>query len=80
MGLEDFINDFLDFPISEIDQEYMEIEAKYKALFGHIVPRDMIPSGISMETIKNAMLESIELRKDIVLKKLGVNINSEYLY
>lgn len=80
MSIENFMNAFLDSPIQEIDQEYIDIESKYKALFGHIVPREMLPVEVTADAIKSAMLESIKLRKDIVMEKLGAEVNLDYLY
>lgn len=80
MSIESFMDDFLNSPVQEVDQEYIEIEMKYKALFGHIVPREMLPGDVSVDAIKNAMSESIKIGKDIAMKKLGVVINLDYLY
>lgn len=80
MSLEDFMNDFLNSPVQEVDQEYIEIEAKYNELFGHIVPREMLPPGVSTTAIKTAMLDSIKNGKDNVMEKIGVEINPDYLY
>lgn len=80
MSIENFMNAFLDSPIQEVDTEYIEIETKYEELFGHIVPREMLPSEVSVDSIKEAMLESVKLGKDIVMEKLGVEINPNYMY
>lgn len=80
MSIENFMNAFLDSPIQGIDQEYIDIEFKYKALFGHIVPREMLPAEVTADAIKSAMLESIKLGKDIVMEKLLAEVNPDYLY
>lgn len=80
MSIENFMNAFLDSPIQKIDQEYIDIESEYKALFGHIVPREMLPAEVTADAIKSAMLESIKSGKDIVMEKLGAEINPDYLY
>lgn len=80
MSIDSFMDDFLNSPVQDVDQEYIEIEAKYKALFGHIVPREMLPTEVTADVIKDAMLESIKLGKDIVMEKIGAEINLDYLY
>lgn len=78
--VSDFMNAFLDTPEPNIDQEYYQIEEQYKALFGHTVPRAMLPESISMESIKIAMKTCIENKKDSLFELLGVKLNDEYLY
>lgn len=78
--VSDFMNAFLDTPEPDIDQEYYQIEEQYKAMFGHTVPRAMLPDSISMDNIKSAMKTCIENKKDTLLKLLGVELNNEYLY
>lgn len=78
--VSDFMNAFLDNPEPNIDQEYYQIEEQYKALFGHTVPRAMLPDSISMDSIKFAMKTCIENNKDTLFELLGVELNDEYLY
>lgn len=81
MSLEDFMNAFVNTPLVEkVDSEYLEIEKQYKEKFGHIVPREMLPTTISAAQIKEAMQKSLASNKDNVLEQLGVKINPEYLY
>ena len=79
-NVSDFMNTFLDSPKPDIDQEYYQIEEQYKAIFGHTVPRAMLPDSISMDSIKSAMKTCIENKKDTLLELLGVELNDEYLY
>ena len=78
--VSDFMNAFLDTPEPDIDQEYYQIEEQYKAMFGHTVPRAMLPDGISMDSIKSAMKACIASKKDTLFELLGVELNDEYLY
>lgn len=80
MSIESFMDDFLNSPVQGVDQEYIEIESKYKALFGHIVPREMLAAEVTADVIKEAMKESIKLGKDIAMEKIGAEINLDYLY
>ena len=76
----DFMDAFINTPEPRVDQEYYKIEERYKAMFGHTVPRAMLPDSISMDSIKNAMKTCIETKKDTLLELLGVELNEEYLY
>ena len=64
----------------EIDNEYYEVEDEYKKLFGHGVPREMLPINISMEKIKDVMKKCIETKTDDLFGTLGVEINPDALY
>lgn len=76
----DFMNAFLNIPEPSVDQEYYQIEEQYKEMFGHTVPRAMLPDDITMDSIKIAMKTCIENKKDTLLELLGVELNDEYLY
>ena len=78
--VSDFMNAFLNTPEPSVDQEYYQIEEQYKEMFGHTVPRAMLPDSISMESIKSAMRTCIENKKDTLFELLGVELNDEYLY
>lgn len=78
--VSDFMNAFLDTLEPDIEQEYYQIEEQYKAMFGHTVPRAMLPDSISMDSIKSAMKTCIDNKKDTLLELLGVELNDEYLY
>lgn len=79
-NVADFMNNFLNTPEPEIDNEYYEIEKQYTQLFGHSVPREMLPDKISMEEIKQAMNQCILSKKDNLFELLGITINDDYLY
>ena len=78
--VSDFMNAFIDTPEPSVDQEYYQIEEQYKAIFGHTVPRAMLPDSISMGSIISAMKTCIENKKDTLFELLGVELNDEYLY
>lgn len=78
--VSDFMNAFLNTPEPSLDHEYYQIEEQYEKMFGHIVPRAMLPDSISMDNIKSAMKTCIENQKDTLFKLLGVELNNEYLY
>ena len=80
MNINDFMNNFLDAPMPNVDSEYIEIEQKYKNTFGHIVPREMLPPSISTTDIKAAMIDSISKGQDSVFEYLGIEINPNYIY
>ncbi len=67
-------------PVSDFDDEYITIEKKYKAMFGHIVPREMLPPIILESDVKEAMKTSISEGKDRALELLKVELNPDYFY
>ena len=76
----DFMNAFISTPEPSIDQEYFQIEEQYKKMFGHTVPRAMLPDSITMDSIKAAMKTCIENKNDTLFELLDVIINDDYLY
>lgn len=76
----DFMNAIIDSPEPDFDKEYYAIEERFEQLFGHAVPREMIPDSISTEQIKTAMQKCIDTRRDDLLTILGVSLSYEYLY
>lgn len=78
--VSDFMNAFISSPEPSIDHEYFQIEAQYEKMFGHTVPRAMLPDSITMDSIKAAMKTCIENKKDTLFELLGVEIKDEYLY
>lgn len=78
--VSDFMNAFLDTPEPSIDKEYYQIEEKYKALFGHAVPRAMMPDSISVDSIKSAMKTCIENKEDTLFNILGIELNDDFIY
>jgi hypothetical protein len=79
-AVSDFMSAFISSPEPEIDHEYYQIEAEYSKMFGHTVPRAMLPDSITMDSIKTAMKTCIERKQDTLFELLGVKINNNYLY
>lgn len=79
-NLMDFMNSFIDTPEPEVNEDYLEIENQYEALFGHSIPREMLPSGISENQLMTALKECIESKSDSLFEKFGVKINYDHLY
>ncbi len=80
MDYKEFLDAFKDFPEFEEDQEYFDVEMKYKELFGHLVPREILPSSVSSEQIKDAMKKSIDSGEDMVSEILHITLNDKYIY
>lgn len=76
----DFMSAFISSPEPEIDHEYFQIEAAYSKMFGHTVPREMMPDSITTDRIKTAMQKCVESGKDTLFEMLGVETNNDYLY
>lgn len=76
------IKEFVDsnFEKNEIDVEYYEVEDRYKELFGHGIPLEMIPSGITKSQIIDAMNQSIKSNSDEVFSMLNISIDENALY
>lgn len=49
-------------------------------MFGHTVPTEILPSNISDEQIKKAMMSCIENHTDNILDILNVTIDDDVLY
>ena len=80
-NMEAFREDFLNStPQNPIDKQYYDIEEQYRKLFGHGVPREMLPDSIDMDQIKKAMLKCIESKTDNLFQLLGVEINENCFY
>lgn len=75
-----FMNAFIDEAANSTDEEYQLIEDRYTELFGHVIPREMMPSSISNEALKLALLRCIDTKRDDLLELLGVETNPDYLY
>lgn len=78
--LIDFMNSFIDTPDPIINEQYYEIEKQYETLFGHSVPREMLPSGLSEKQLMIALEECIESNSDSLFEILGIKINYDHLY
>ena len=49
-------------------------------MFGHNVPRSLLPDAMSEEQIISAMRKCISTKTDNLFELLGVEINEENLY
>ena len=78
--LSSFIDDFLETPTPDVDNKYFEIEELYFKMFGHYVPRAMLPDNITTVQIKKAMSDCLDKKEDILFELLGVEISDEVLY
>lgn len=65
---------------SGIGIEYDKTQEEYFLLFGHNVPRSLLPDAIGDEEIITAMKTCIESKKDTLFELLGVELNDEYMY
>lgn len=76
MGMENkmlyFMNKLIDEDINGFDDEKFELEQKYAAMFGHGVPREMFPPGISEDEIMKAVESCVQNQKDELMKILDV--------
>lgn len=68
----DFVNKLIDEDINDFDEEKFELEQKYAALFGHGVPREMLPPGISEDEIEKAVESCVQNQKDQLMEILNV--------
>ena len=65
---------------TDVDKEYLDLLGKYRKMFGKTVPTECLPSRITEEQIKQAMLECIETGQDRLLDILDVTIDDTVLY
>ena len=65
---------------TEVDKEYLELLSKYRKMFGKTVPTECLPSRITEEQIKQAVLECVETGTDNLLDILGVSIDDTVIY
>lgn len=66
------MNKLIDEDIDGFDDEKFELEQKYAAMFGHGVPREMFPPGISEDEIMKAVETCVQNQKDELMKILAV--------
>ena len=78
--LAEFLEEFINTPEPDINENYLAIEKQYVTLFGHSVPREMIPNGISEHQLISALKECVDSKSDNLFKLLGVSINYDNLY
>jgi len=76
----DFMNAFIDKPAAGLNEEYLKIEKQYEDLFGHSIPREMLPVNISEDQLMNALKKCIDTKSDTLFEVLGIEINYDHLY
>ena len=67
-----FMHQLIDEDINGFDDKKFELEQKYAAMFGHGVPREMFPPGISEYEIMKAVESCVQNQKDELMKILDV--------
>ncbi len=67
-----FMHQLIDEDIKGFDDKKFELEQKYAAMFGHGVPREMFPPGISEDEIMKAVESCVQNQKDELMKILDV--------
>ena len=67
-----FMHQLIDEDIKGFDDKKFELEQKYAAMFGHGVPREMFPLGISEDEIMKAVESCVQNQKDELMKILDV--------
>ena len=65
---------------SGIGVEYDKIQEEYYLMFGHNVPRSLLPDAMGDEEIISAMKTCIKNKKDNLFELLGVELNDKYMY
>lgn len=65
-----FMHQLIDEDIKGFDDKKFELEQKYAAMFGHGVPREMFPPGISEDEIMKALESCVQNQKDELMKIL----------
>lgn len=79
MKIDDFFNP-MEPKSSGIGIEYDRVQDEYFSMFGHNVPRSLLPDAMSEEQIISAMRKCISTKTDNLFELLGVEINEENLY
>ena len=80
MDKHDFFDMINTVNASESDKQYFELQNKYYKLFGHNIPRDMIPPSISEDAIVEAVKRCISEGKDILMDIFKIEIDSQNKY
>ena len=75
----DVINAFIDTPLVE-EVVLSKSEQQYVKMFGHSVPREMLPPSVTEEQLEAALKKCVELKEDDLFNLLGVTLSSDYLY
>lgn len=75
----DFMDTFIDAPLTE-EVVISEYEKQYVKVFGHSVPREMLPPSVTEEQLDIALKKCVEMKKDALFSLLGISISSDYMY
>lgn len=75
----DFMNTFIDAPLTE-EVFVSEYEIQYVKIFGHAVPREMLPPSVTEEQLNVVLKKCVEMKEDALFSLLGITISSDYLY
>jgi len=75
---QSFMDMFLDDPQYETT-EYNSLEEQYVQMFGHPIPREMMPS-IPQDQLDEALAECISKQEDLLLKLLNIEIKDDVIY
>ena len=67
-----FMHQLIDEDVNGFDDKKFELEQKYAAMFGHGVPREMFPPGISEDEIMKAVESCVQNQKDELMKILDI--------
>lgn len=79
-NLLSFFDSVIEKPVSGKNITPSEIEKEYTSMFGHAVPREMIPSSISSTQIESALKQCIQSGKDNLLEYLNIAIDYNNKY
>lgn len=65
---------FAGMPPAERNEELDVLENEFRKLFGHGIPRESLPDGITDEKMMEALQACIREKKDDLLNRLGVKL------
>ena len=74
------MHQLIDEDINGFDDKKFELEQKYAAMFGHGVPGEMFPPGISEDEIMKAVKSCVQNQKDELMKILDVEELDNFWY
>ena len=74
------MHQLIDEDINGFDDKKFELEQKYATMFGHGVPREMFPPGISEDEIMKAVKSCVQNQKDELMKILDVEELDNFWY
>lgn len=76
---QSFTDDYPEFLIQR-ESEYTDALNNYKKTFGHLPPTAKIPKSFSNKEIINAINTCIMKKEDALLKELGIELDSRFVY